>query len=389
MDCQRDLFTLDPTDAYLNGASRSPQLRAVAAAARHALHWRETNSGMPIPEFFAPVERVRAEFSRLVGAGDPERIALIPAASYGLATVARNLPLATGQNIVVAAEQFPSNYYVWERRCREAGAELRVVARPAPGEGRSWSHRVEAAVDERTAAVAIAQVHWADGTPFDLVALRAATDRAGAWLVVDGTQSVGALPLDVAALRPDALIVAGYKWLMGPYGGGYAYYGPRMDGGTPLEENWINRAGSEDFRRLVDYRDDYRPKAGRYCVGEHSNFLMVPMQEAALQQVNAWGPANVRDYCAGLWAGVADRVAELNLLGSRGPAPHLVGLRLPDGLDATKLTAFLTRHRITVSYRGDSLRVSPNVYNRGDELALLLDGIEAAMPNSHLSYAPN
>ena len=82
---------------------------------------------------------------------------------------------------------------------------------------------------------------------------------------------------------------------MGPYGCGYAYYGERMDNGTPLEENWINRAGSEDFRNLVNYQENYRPFANRYSVGEHSNFIMTPMQVAGLQQVNAWGQENIQD----------------------------------------------------------------------------------------------
>ena len=66
---------------------------------------------------------------------------------------------------------------------------------------------------------------------------------------------VGALPFDVREIQPDALVCAGYKWLLGPYSIGVAYFGPRYDGGEPIEENWIARRGSEDFQRLVDYQD--------------------------------------------------------------------------------------------------------------------------------------
>ena len=373
------------TAGYLNGASRAPQLRAVEQAGHAALSWRTENAGMPIDQFFADPEAVKWEFARLVNCPEADRIALVPSASYGLATVAANLPLRAGQNLVVAAEQFPSNYYGWARRCREVGAELRVVAKPAADSPDSWSDRLFAAVDEQTAAVALAQLHWADGTLYDLPALRARTDEVDAWLILDGTQSVGAYPIDVASLRPDALVAAGYKWLQGPYGCAYAYYGPRMDGGRPLEENWINRAGSEDFTQLVNYRDDYRPLASRYSVGEHSNFLMMPMQLAALRTVNEITPARVQTHTRELWATVADELAELGVPLPAQYAGHLVGLQLPEHWSGEALKAALAERGLMVSFRGSSLRVSPNVYNTTEdmsELVAALRQVAAATPQS-------
>ena len=129
---------------------------------------------------------------------------------------------------------------------------------------RKWNERVLEAIGDDTAIVALCQVHWTDGTLFDLEEVGTRCREVGAALVVDGTQSVGALPFDVGRIRPDALVCAGYKWLMGPYSIGAAYFGPRFDGGTPLEEAWLAREGSDDFPRLVDYTDTYRPGAARY-----------------------------------------------------------------------------------------------------------------------------
>lgn len=373
--CQRHHFPLADDDAYLNGASRSPQLRAGAEAIRAALRWREENSGMPIPAFFEPVERLKREFAQLIGAAEPGRIALIPAASYGIATVAKNLPLESGQEIVIAQDQFPSNYYAWERLGGAAGAHLITVKRQA-----NWSQAILEAITPRTAAVAIAHVHWATGDRFDLAAIRRRTDEVGAWLIIDGTQSIGALPFDVAEIRPDALIAGGYKWLLGPYGCGYAYYGPRMDGGIPLEENWINRAESQAFDRLVDYHDEYRPLAARYSVGEHSNFLLIPMMLAGLQMLNEWQPARIQEYTAHLWSEVTDDLHNLGMALPRDPAHHLIGLRLPSHIDSEKLKEAFAHRNITASYRGDALRISPNVYNRPDELHLLLEALQSLNP---------
>ena len=343
MQCQRHLFSLHDDDAYLNGASRSPQLRAGAEAARQALRWREENSSMPIEAFFEPVQQLKASFAQLIHAAEPDRVALIPAASYGIATVAKNLPLSRGQELIVVQDQFPSNYYAWHRLCAAAGARLVTVARPSD-RSESWTERVLGAVTTETAAVAIAHVHWADGTPFDLLALRRRTDEVGAWLVIDGTQSIGALPFDVEQIRPDALVAGGYKWLLGPYGTGYAWYGPRMDEGIPLEENWINRADSQEFHRLADYRHDYRPLAARYSVGEHSNFIGIPMQQAALDQLNEWTPEGVQAYTAALWEPVVDNLRALGIELKENRAHHLVGLRLPDHLPLERVKqVFLDR----------------------------------------------
>ena len=108
-------------------------------------------------------------------------------------------------------------------------------------------------------------------------------------LVVDGTQSVGALPFDVTAIRPDFLVVATYKWLLGPYAAGYLYVAPKHHDGMPIEHNWADRARSEDFTGLVDYRDAFQPGARRYDVGERGNFHLLPMANAALRQLHEWG----------------------------------------------------------------------------------------------------
>ena len=108
---------------------------------------------------------------------------------------------------------------------------------------------------------------------------------------------VGALPVNIDELQPDALIAAGYKWLMGPYSISMAFYGQAFDNAVPVEENWINRNNSEDFSGLVNYEDSYQPGAMRFDVGEHSNFILVPMIIEALKQLNSCGVENIQEYC--------------------------------------------------------------------------------------------
>ncbi len=383
--CQRDLFRLPDSVAYLNCSYMSPQLQSVEAAGREALLQKNEPFRQRVDGFFEPIEQLKSSFARVIQSSEPERIALVPAVSYGMATVAHNLTISPGQNIVLAAEQFPSNYYTWERVCRDNGAELRQVEAPQTDGSRrtAWNEALLSTIDSQTALVAVGNIHWADGTLFDLMALRQRTREVGAWLVIDGTQSIGALPIDVDALQPDALVAAGYKWLMGPYAIGFAYYGPAFDHGTPIEENWINRADSHDFKNLVRYRTDYRAGASRYSVGEHSNFMLVPMMQAALDQVLAWGVPAIQQYCKDLVAPYLGELAELGIHLEANRAHHLLGLYLGDGFDPTQLKTELESRQIHVSLRGEAMRVAPNVYNRPDEVEQLIEALKAAkLPQS-------
>ena len=92
----------------------------------------------------------------------------------------------------------------------------------------------------------------------------------------------------MAEVQPDFLVTASYKWLFGPYSLGFLYVHPRYQDGKPLEHGWIARKNSEDFAGLVNYQDEFQPGARRFDVGERSNFALMPMVLAALQQILAW-----------------------------------------------------------------------------------------------------
>ncbi len=329
-------------------------------------------------DFFTETEKLRKEYAKLIQA-EPSRIVLIPSVSYGLANVMNNLKVSSHNNIVVASEQFPSNYYPWQRLQADTGVQIKIVSPPETqtDRGKQWNEHLLSAIDSNTKLVALGHVHWADGTKFNLKAIRARTHEVGARMVIDGTQSVGALPFSVKEIQPDALICAGYKWLMGPYSIGMAYYGEKFDNGKPVEENWINRLNSENFSELVNYQPDYQPGALRYEVGEHSNFILVPMMLQALKQINQWKPKAIQEYCktitqkpiallreAGFW--IEDEAY-------RGY--HLFGIRLPEGMDMETVKKQVVKNKISVSFRGNAIRVSPHVYNTEKDIMKLVKAL--------------
>lgn len=381
LTCQKHLFSLPESVAYLNCAYMSPQLRSVEEAGRRALALKARPYEISTEDFYTKVIELRRAFAQLIGAAEWQRIAIIPAASYGLSTAARNVRLQAGQKIVLAGEQFPSNYYPWKRLADERGGRIQMV--PAPDSHRrteAWNEALLTAIDAGTKVVTLGNVHWTDGTRFDLEAIRRRSREVGALLVVDGTQSVGALPFDVETIQPDALICAGYKYLMGPYSIGLAYFGPAFDDGQPLEENWINRLDSEDFRNLVNYQGAYQPAAGRYSVGEQSNFVLVPMLLAAVRQLLEWQPAAIQAYGKAISRRPLERLREMGarIEPESHRCGHLFGIRLSDNFDRKALSVAFQRHEVFVSLRGDAIRVGPHVYNEEAQLDRLVRCFEEA-----------
>lgn len=375
LQCQRDRFSLPDGVHYLNGAYMSPLLRSVEEAGIEGIRAKRFPVDIGAQDFFAGADTARALFAALIHAPDPQRVAILPAVSYGIAVAARNTPVDPGQNVVLAEGQFPSNALIWRRLARENDAEVRTLPAPdrAQGRSREWTARVLDAIDARTAAVALAPVHWTDGTRFDLAAIGARAAQHGAAFVIDGTQAIGAMPFDVAGTRADAVICAAYKWLLGPYSLAFGWFGPRYDTGTPLEEAWLARAGSDDFRNLVVYREEYRPAAARYDVGGRSNFTLMPMAIAALEQLLDWGVPEIEDYCRRLTANLFRTLPDAGFEADdeEGRAAHIFGLRAPAGLDNAALKAELDRRDIYVSLRGSAVRVSPNVYNTKEDVDAL------------------
>ena len=376
LENQRHRFEMPDEVAYLNCGYMSPLPREVVAAGQRGLEAKARPWQLSPPDFFTGTERLRATFAQVLGAAADD-IAVIPAVSYGMAVAANNLELSRGQKVLVAEDQFPSHVYPWRERCQQTGAELVTIARPTEA---TWTEAVLEAIDDEVAVVALPEVHWTDGARFDLEAIGSRARAQGAALVLDLTQSLGTAPFDLEKVAPAFVAVASYKWLFGPYGVGFLYASKRHHQGRPIEHNWINRAGAEDFRRLVDYQDAFAPGARRYDVGERTNFALVPAAEAGLRLVLEWGPAAIEATLGQLTLEVAERLASLGFeaptLDERGA--HYLGLTRPAGLPPDLLPR-LAAEGVFVSVRGDRMRVTPHVYNQSSDVDRLVTALKGAL----------
>jgi len=372
---QRDAFDLPDGVAYLNCAFMAPQLRresevGIAAVQRKQRPWR-----IGPADFFDDLERLRGLFAQLIQ-GDAEGVAVVPAASYAVSTAAANVSASGESRIVVLADQYPSNVYPWHDLARRSGASVVAVERPDDGD---WTRAVVEAIDERTAAVAVPNCHFMTGALIDVATIGEAARTVGATFVIDATQSLGVLPLDVNEVGADMVVAAGYKWLLGPYSVGYAWTAPHCRDWRPLEHHWAGREGSEDFAHLTSYTATFRPGARRFDGGEASNFVLLPMALAALETVAEWSVERVAATVEPLTAAVVNGAAAIGLPVHAEPhARHIVGLRLPVGSPAAVVQG-LAEAQVHVSLRGESLRISPYVFNTADDVERLLAALRRAL----------
>jgi selenocysteine lyase/cysteine desulfurase len=372
---ERASFDIPEDVTYINCAYLSPLLNTVVSVGREAVARKARPWQILHKDFFEEVEALRVMFAGLIGA-TADDIAIVPSTAYGIATAAANIPLRPGDNVVLPDAEHASSFHKWRVHAAESGAELRAVAVAADGD---WADAIIARIDARTRVVSVPHVHWSDGRLFDLDRIGDAARKVGASFVIDGTQSIGALPLGVAALRPDYLTCSAYKWLFCPYGFAFLYVAPAHQGGRPFEEHYFHRANAAAHEGKLEHILDYDRGARRFDMGERANFITGPMSVVALRQLAEWTVPGVQARIAPLSEAIIEGARRLGYFahpeGRR--VPHLFGLRREGGLPAA-LGASLAAAKVFVSIRGDAIRVSPNVYNDARDVERFLAVLEAA-----------
>ena len=365
---QKHLFDIPSEITYLNCCYMSPQLLSVSEAGRQALFRKQRPWKVTIPDFFEETEKTRGLFAELIEA-EPGDIAIIPATSYGVAVAAKNLEVAPGSKILMLHEQFPSNVLGWQELAQLNNAKTIFLKDPSNS---GWTEIILDAIDESTSIVALPHVHWSDGRMIDLPKIGHRCRETGAALVLDLTQSLGAMPFSVREVQPDFLIASTYKWLLGPYSMGFLYADPKHHQGKPIEFHWIQPKHTEDFTGLALYEKEYQPGARRFDVGERSNFMLMPMVHAALQQILEWQVPKISKTLNKLTSEAANWAEQIGLqvaaADQRGP--HFLGVGFPDGVPDGLLES-LSKEQVFVSIRGESMRVSPHLFNNLQDLEKL------------------
>lgn len=362
----KNLFELDNEIIYLNCSSMSPLLKSVNLAGKKGLKKRLEPWKMTDLDWFGDAEILRNKASRIFQTSE-DNIAIIPSASYGLATAAKNLNVKKGKSIIVIEDQFPSNFYVWNELSKRNNLKIITIKKPPD---KPLTDSILNALNKNTGIVAVPNCHWTDGTLIDLLKLSEAVKSVNAFLVLDLSQSLGALPINIDKVDPDFAVSVGYKWLLGPYSLGYMYVSPRWHKGEPLEYNWAVRKGSENFAGLTNYNSEYRSGARKFDMGETAQFNTMQMAITALDQILKWKIEKIQSTIKSLTDIISENISPTTAF----RAGHIIGVKIKKN-DAASLKKRLKKNKIIVSFRGSSIRISPHLYNDVSDINSLLDCI--------------
>lgn len=358
-----DLMQLFPGSSeaiYLDTASMALGNQPSAVALLRAVNeWQAGTFDWKRAE--ARAEDLRASVARLLGTG-PENLALVTGASGGAGTVASQLPLdGAGRNVVVPGHDYSSNFLPW-MQLQEHGYELRTIDEV---DGVLSPESFAGAVDADTVVIATSLVHSASGFRVDLDALKDIAASNGAWLVVDASQALGSVRIDIDGIH--ALFSCSHKWLLGVRGIGHLYVAPELrDGFRPITPGW---------------KATVEPAAGFYGPNLHlaSSASKLDASSPWFDAIaNAEGVAIIEEVGIGVIeqhnyslvhylveAGIAVPFEPRN----QSPIVSL-NLRNPD-----KAMASLKAHNIKAAVRAGRLRVAMHLYNSIDDMDALIESL--------------
>ena len=370
----KDVFPGSGRSAYLNTASIALICRDALSAMERWQHELAESGTLSFDEAAEATvfDPLREAAGRLFNAR-AEDMAVGSNATELLASLAWALMPATDANIVSTSVTFPTTIYPFMRVARHTGSEVRL-AQGNPDYVRPTD--LVDLIDERTSVVCISHVEYASGQLFDLELLARVTHEHGALLVVDATQSAGAVPIDVAASGVDVLVTSGYKWLCGPFGVALMYLAPHLQG--TLDPGIVGFRSHDDMWDLNPSRIALPGAARRFEFSTMSYSAAIGLTHS-VEHLLGIGIAEIfahnRSLADLLIDGLRARGAELAPELKNGERCSIVSARFV-GRDAKDLARHLNAQRVAVSPRGDVVRFSPHLYNDAADIERALDEID-------------
>lgn len=334
------------------------------------------------------VERsVKRDFARLINAKSSADIAFFHSTSSAMSCAAANILrmgcLDNTKKILVVQDEMASNCYPWQHLATSSGAALHIIPRP---DNYDWSRAIIACIDDSVALIALGCVHWCDGSlmNMDTISSHIHSLADPPMLIIDGTQSIGVMPLDVSVVQPDFVACSVHKWLLCPYGLSLAYLHPKHQSSwVPLDHHERNRCGSHTtawdelgaMRIPSGYPITFLQGACRIAMGGRPPPVILPMVAEGLATVLRYEVSDIQSYLKTLTDALADRISELPfsfglcVVPPQHRSPHILGVRITSSLSASHICRLLKRRQVHISVRANALRIAPYVYNTPQDIS--------------------
>ncbi len=315
---------------------------------------REETACADFLTWFDDMDELRALIAQLIHC-DADDIAFTTNAASALSLFLGGMDWHAGDRIVTLRDEFPNQYYF---AASLAEREVALIE----------TDTIES-LPERTRAVLVSTVNYANGYRPDVARISQLAHAAGALLYVDGTQSVGALRFDVADIRPDMLAVDGYKWLLCPNGATFFCVSPDLRSRLrPAVIGWRSDHGW----RSVDELHHGAPKMPKGAERYEGGMLNFPSLYGLRESVNMMleiGPDRIEQSVLEL-AALTAHILRRSGATIVSENTNIIAAHWPDR-EASTLARALAGERIIVAARHGNLRVSPHFYNTEEDLEKL------------------
>jgi cysteine desulfurase/selenocysteine lyase len=384
------MMTMRPTDwkdewfpiedaTYLNFAAHAAIPRVALDAVQASVAAKSRPHVVDDQSFFSLARSLRQTLATLIGASQDD-IALTSGAGAGLATIAYALKWSAGDEVIIASGEFPAHYATWKPMEAREGVKVQITH---PQGQFIQAADLIAAMTPRTRVISVSHVRFDDGSILDASLLAAACKEHGILLVLDVSQSCGAIPMDVRGLGADFVVCAGYKYLLSPFGTGFLWVKPQnADLLRPGPYNWLSQ-DVESFAR-INYVDPRAARTlSRWDAAEASstyNFNLTVM-EASLKFVLNATPTLIHDHNQALISYFFERLPE----GYRLASPRQASQRGVFGCievgsrsNTESVYQRLRDERFVVALREGRIRVAPHLLNSTQDIDRLLVSLAKA-----------
>lgn len=378
IDWKNEWFPIEDA-TYLNFAAHAAIPRVALNAVQASVAAKRRPHIVDDRSFFFVAANLRQTLATLIGASQDD-IALTTGAGAGLATIAYALKWSAGDEVIIAGGEFPAHYATWKPMEAREGIKLQITH---PQDQFIQSGDLIAAMTPRTRVISVSHVRFDDGSILDASSLAAACKRNGTLLVLDVSQSCGAIPMDVSSLGADFIVCAGYKYLLSPWGTGFLWAKPEnADLLRPGPYNWLSQ-DVETFARL-NYVDPSPARTlSRWDAAQASsiyNFNLTVMEASARFVLNAT-PALIHDHNQSLIDYFFERLPDGYRLASPRQASHrgVFGcIEVGSRGDTESLYQTLRDERFVVALREGKIRVAPHLLNSTQDMDRLLVSLAKA-----------
>jgi selenocysteine lyase/cysteine desulfurase len=370
---------------YLNHAKEATLSPAARLAGWKALQTPAWEAADPL----VLKSDIRKLFASLIGAA-PEDIAIVASTAFAMTLAANNIARTHAKGkIVVVQDQMCSQVYPWQKIVKDQPNkfELVVVEPSSENNDDDFTKDILDCLDETVIVVAVSPLHWSHGALVDLDAISRKCQAETIHLIVDGTQSIGILPMDVTRLQPTLVACSIQKWLRAPPGLSLVYMNNKNvhDLWQPLDQhgrsrtgmlpNWNARAGT---MTPDGYPDEFLEDARKFDSGGHTTTILLSMLRTSLTEVVASDLESCQLQLKELMKPLLDWAVERDLWMPTHHAYHLVGLR-PKNLSVDEMLHIcnqLEADGIFVSVRNSVFRISPYITNTPQDIQRLIDGFD-------------